>query len=174
MAQLDKFLTAMMTNHASALVLADGEVVKLEIGGQLRPGTKAPLSGAQILNLLQEVASPHEQMSIDMGNPVEILRATPDGAFVIKAQMVDGKWRAVVSIGKNVPESKPARPAPAAPPAAKRTPTPAPTPVVAAPAPVVAAAPAAGPPPAPVSRHTAAAVAGATSDEDLDTIPWFE
>ena len=36
MAQLDKLLTAMMTNHASALVLTDGEVVKLEIGGQLR------------------------------------------------------------------------------------------------------------------------------------------
>ena len=31
MAQLDKLLAAMMSNHASALVLTEGEVVKLEI-----------------------------------------------------------------------------------------------------------------------------------------------
>src|SRR3954468_14817653 len=102
MAQLDKLLSAMMTNHASALVLTDGEVVKLEIGGQLRPLTKTPLSAAQILALLQEVANPHEQMAIDTGNPIEILRATPDGAFVIKAQMVDGKWRGGGWVGNDV------------------------------------------------------------------------
>ena len=54
MAQLDKLLAAMMSNHASALVLTDGEVVKLEIGGQLRPLTKTPLTPAQILALLNQ------------------------------------------------------------------------------------------------------------------------
>src|SRR3954469_3801606 len=152
MAQLDKFLTAMMTNHASALVLADGEVVKLEIGGQLRPGTKAPLSGAQILNLLQEVASPHEQMSIDMGNPIEILRATPDGAFVIKAQMDNGKWRAVVSLAKSPPESTPAAPAPNAEPRKR---------------PSIAMKPVVEPTPTPVSAPPGEVV-------DLDSIPWFD
>ena len=161
MAQLDKLLSAMMTNHASALVLTDGEVVKLEIGGQLRPLTKTPLSAAQILALLQEVANPHEQTAIDTGNPIEILRATPDGAFLIKGQLVDGKWRAVVSIGKNVPESKPDRPAPDASPVPKRTPTPAAAPAV---------------PPAPTATAAAAAppIATPSSEEDLDTIPWFE
>ena len=141
MAQLDKLLSAMMTNHASALVLTDGEVVKLEIGGQLRPLTKTPLTPAQILALIQEVASAHDQPAIEAGGPVEILRATPDGAFVIKGQNVDGKWRAVVSIGKQVPESKPDRPAPDASPAPKRTPTPAAVPgIVPPPAPAPAAA----------------------------------
>ena len=163
MAQLDKLLSAMMTNHASALVLTDGEVVKLEIGGQLRPLTKTPLTAAQILALLQEVASSHEQEAITAGTPVEILRATPDGAFVIKGQSVGGKWRAVVSIGKNAPASSPDHPAPDASPAPKRTPTPAPMSAAAAPA---AARPAAAPP--------AAAQVAATSDEDLDLIPWFE
>ena len=163
MAQLDKLLAAMMSNHASALVLTDGEVVKLEIGGQLRPLTKTPLTPAQILALLQEVASPTDQAAFDAGNPVDILRATADGAFVIKGQNVDGKWRAVVSVGKGQPESKPDRPAPDASPGTKRTPPPAPA--VAAPiapspvaAPVVAAVPSAAP----------------VSDDDLDTIPWFD
>jgi twitching motility protein PilT len=160
MAQLDKLLSAMMTNHASALVLTDGEVVKLEIGGQLRPLTKTPLTPAQILALIQEVAAAHDQPAIEAGGPVEILRATPDGAFVIKGQNVDGKWRAVVSIGKQVPESKPDRPAPDASPAPKRMPTP-----VVTPATTPAAAPAAAAPP----THVAA-----SAEEDLDLIPWFE
>jgi twitching motility protein PilT len=159
MAQLDKLLAAMMTNHASALVLTDGEVVKLEIGGQLRPLTKTPLSAAQILTLLQEVASSHDQESFEAGNPVEILRATPDGAFVIKGQAVDGKWRAVVSIGKSVPESKPDRPAPDASPAPRRQHTPAPAPAV---------------PAAPVAAAPAVAAPGPPPEEDLDVIPWFE
>jgi twitching motility protein PilT len=165
MAQLDKLLAAMMSNHATALVLTDGEVVKLEIGGQLRPLTKTPLSAAQILGLLQEVANPTDQAAFDAGNPVEILRATADGAFVIKGQNVDGKWRAVVSLGKSVPESKPDRPAPDASPAPKRTAAPAP----AVAAPVVAGAPTAAPQAAqPVTPAEPA------SGEDLDAIPWFE
>jgi twitching motility protein PilT len=167
MAQLDKLLSAMMTNHASALVLTDGEVVKLEIGGQLRPLTKTPLSAANILLLLQEVATPHDQAAIESGGPIEILRATPDGAFVIKGQVTDGKWRAVVSIGKNVPESKPDRPAPDASPAPKRTTTPTPIP-----APAAAAAAAAAPQALIVSK-----TANAPPPEpilDLDSIPWFE
>jgi twitching motility protein PilT len=165
MAQLDKLLGAMMTNHASALVITDGEVVKLEIGGQLRPLTKTPLTAANILGLLQEVAAAHDQEAIAAGIPVEILRATPDGAFVIKGQRVDGKWRAVVSIGKQVPESKPDRPAPDASPAPKRAATPLATPAAAAPA-----APVASTPPRPSTVVSVPAAA----DEDLDTIPWFE
>jgi twitching motility protein PilT len=165
MAQLDKLLTAMMSNHASALVLTDGEVVKLEIGGQLRPLTKTPLSAAQIQGLLQEVANPNEQFAMDQGNPVEILRATADGAFVIKGQSVDGKWRAVVSLGKTEPQSKPNAPAPDASPAPKR-------PSVSIPAPV-AAAPAAPPAAAPVVAAAASAPAVAV-DEDLDALNWFE
>jgi twitching motility protein PilT len=163
MAQLDKLLGAMMTNHASALVITDGEVVKLEIGGQLRPLTKTPLTAANILGLLQEVANAHDQEAIAAGTPVEILRATPDGAFVIKGQRVDGKWRAVVSIGKQVPESKPDRPAPDASPAPKRAPTPIATPSAVAPA-------------ASVPSPSAAPVVtvAPTGEEGLDLIPWFE
>src|ERR1043166_10198724 len=100
MAQLDKLLAAMNSNHASALVLGDGDVVKLEIGGQLRPLTKTPLSSAQILAVMQEIADPTAAATIATGGPVEILRATTDGAFIVKGQMADGKWRVVVNLAK--------------------------------------------------------------------------
>src|ERR1043165_2315599 len=146
MAQLDKLLGAMIANHASALVLTDGEVAKLEIGGQLRPLTKTPLSTTNILSLLQEVANPTDQAAFDAGNPVEILWATPSGAFVIKGHNVDGKWRAVASLSKAPPASSPDHPAPDASPApVKRTPTPAATPAAAAPAAPPPAAAAAAP-----------------------------
>ena len=157
MAQLDKLLTAMTTNHASALVLTDGDVVKLEIGGQLRPLTKTPLSATQILGLLQEVANPAALASIEAGSPVEILRATTDGAFVIKGQLADGKWRAVVSIGKSVPASSLETPAPDASP--KRRPS-------------IAMQAAAG-----AAASATQAVAAAVTAEpvtDLDSIPRFE
>jgi twitching motility protein PilT len=152
MAQLDKFLQAMTSNKASALVLTDGEAAKLEIGGQLRPLTKIALTGAQILGLLQEIANPNEQMTLSVGNPVEILRATPDGAFVIKGQMAGGVWRAVASMAKATPESTPAAPAPNAEPRKR---------------PSVAMKPVVEPPPAPVSGAPGEVV-------DLDSIPWFE
>src|SRR3954469_19588952 len=152
MAQLDKFLQAMTSNKASALVFSEGEAVKLEIGGQLRPLTKSGLTGPQILGLLQEVANPNEQMTLSVGNPVEILRATPDGAFLIKGQMASGVWRAVVSMAKAPPESTPAAPAPNAEPRKR---------------PSVAMKPVVEPPPAPVSAPPGDVV-------DLDSIPWFE
>src|SRR3954470_6022448 len=121
MAQLDKLLGAMNTNHASALVLGDGDVVKLEIGGQLRPLTKTPLSEAQILALLQEIADPASLAKIAANQPVEILRATTDGAFIVRGEQSNGKWRIVVSLGKHEPTSSPSNPAPDASP--KRRPS---------------------------------------------------
>ena len=114
MAQLDKLLAAMNSNHASALVLGDGDVVKLEIGGQLRPLTKTPLSSAQILAVMQEIADPTAAGAIAAGGPVEILRATTDGAFVVKGQVTDGKWRVVVNLAKQQAQvaSTPVTPAP--------------------------------------------------------------
>src|ERR1041385_7015974 len=105
MAQLDKLLAAMTSNGASALVLADGDVVKLEIGGQLRPLTKTPLSGAPNMTVLQEIADPSAQTKLMASQPVEILRATTDGAFMVKGELAAGKWRVVVSPNKQAPTS---------------------------------------------------------------------
>lgn len=65
MAQFDRLLTAMVTNKAESLVLEDGELVKVEVGGQLRALTKSPLTNAQIIALLKEIASPDVQKQLD-------------------------------------------------------------------------------------------------------------
>ena len=69
MAQFDRLLAAMVSNKADALVLEDGDLVKVEIGGQMRPLTKAPLTNAQIIALLKEVASPEAVKHLDAGKP---------------------------------------------------------------------------------------------------------
>ena len=48
MAQLDRFLSAMVSHRASALRLDEGALAELEIAGASRPVTKSPLSSARI------------------------------------------------------------------------------------------------------------------------------
>ena len=165
MAQLDKLIGAMATNHASALVLADGDVVKLEIDGQLRPLTKTPLSGAQIVAVLQEIADPGSLAKIAAGQSVEILRASTDGAFVVRGEPADGKWRVVVSINKQVPASSPSSPAPDASP--KRRPSIAMQVQAAA---AMASAPSTPAVPSPIVSVSSSAPTG----PDLDAINPFE
>ena len=49
MAQLDRFLSAMVSHRASALRLDEGALAELEIAGASRPVTKAPLTSAQVV-----------------------------------------------------------------------------------------------------------------------------
>jgi twitching motility protein PilT len=56
MAVLDKFLQAMFENKASALRLASGQNVVLEVGGADRAVTKDPLPKAKIMSLVREIA----------------------------------------------------------------------------------------------------------------------
>jgi twitching motility protein PilT len=93
MAQLDRLLAAMVSNNAEALVLADGDVAKLEIGGTLRPITRAPLVGSQIAMLVKEAADPEHQTKLEAGSLVTFDRSTDDGAFRIRAVVQDGRWR---------------------------------------------------------------------------------
>jgi twitching motility protein PilT len=92
MAQFDKLLAAMVSNKADALVLEDGDLVKLEVGGQLRPLTKSPLTGAQIVALLKEVASTEAAKNLDASKPATMSYISGDGAFVIRAMLHGTKW----------------------------------------------------------------------------------
>ena len=93
MAQLDRLLAAMVSNRADLLLLSDGDVAKLEIGGALRPITRAPLAGPQIAMLLKEAANPEHHSQFDAGGLVTFDRTTDDGAFRIRAIVQDGRWR---------------------------------------------------------------------------------
>jgi twitching motility protein PilT len=98
MAQFDRLLTAMVTNKAESLVLEDGELVKVEVGGQLRALTKSPLTNPQIVALLKEIASPEIQKQLDGGKPATIAYMTNEGAFVVRAMVNGSKWHVVARI----------------------------------------------------------------------------
>src|SRR5688572_12400542 len=146
MAQLDRLLAAMVSNKAESLVLEDGDFVKVEVGGQLRPLTKTALSGPQILALLKEIASPEAQKNLDASKPATMAHITGDGAFVVRAMLNGPKWHVVAKIDDHaefkrrtgqfkqmdLPPETPPQGAPAQPPAPARVPAP---PTAAAPAP---------------------------------------
>ena len=102
MAQFDRLLAAMVSNKADSLVLEDGDLIKVEIAGQMRPLTKAPITGPQIVALFKEVASTEAQKNIDANKPATTAYATGDGAFVIRAMLMGTKWHVVAKIDKDV------------------------------------------------------------------------
>ena len=179
MAQFDKLLAAMVSNKADSLVLADGDLVKIEVGGQMRPLTKSPLTGPQIVALCKEVAKADAAKNLDAGKPATMSYITNDGAFIIRAMVNNAKWHVVAAIDDKAefkrltgqfkamdlppetpPQGTPVQPAAAAPP----PPPPAPAPQ---------AAPATPPSPTPpVSAPAAAPPMGSKSPDDL--INWFE
>ena len=138
MPQFDRLLSAMVSNKAESLVLEDGELVKVEISGQLRALTKSPLTNPQIVALLKEIASPDAQNNLDAGKPATIAYVTGDGAFLIRAMINGARWHVVARIDPESefrrltsqfkamdlpPEPAPQAPAPAAPAPRKSTAT---------------------------------------------------
>ena len=98
MAQFDRLLAAMVSNKADSLVLEDGDLVKVEVGGQLRPLTKTPLAGPQIVALLKEIASTEASRLLDANKPATMSHITGDGAFVVRAMLMGTKWHVVARI----------------------------------------------------------------------------
>ena len=70
MASIDKLLAAMLTHHADALVLKEGEAAMLMIVGQAKPVSKQVLSAQQVSGLVREIASPAAQQALYNARPV--------------------------------------------------------------------------------------------------------
>ena len=98
MAQLDRFLSAMVSHRASALRLDEGALAELEIAGASRPVTKAPLTSAQVLQLLREVAPAASAEALGAGQPVGFGYVSDDGAFAIDARRDEGRWQVRITI----------------------------------------------------------------------------
>ena len=175
MAQFDKLLAAMVSNKADSLVLDDGDLVKVEVSGQLRPLTKSPLTGPQIVALCKEVGSTEAQKLLDGGKPATMSYVTNDGAFVIRAMVNNAKWHVVAKIddraefkrltGQFKAMEMPAELTPAPKPAAAPRPPPPPAPAA---APAAPAPPAMSATPAPSGAST-----GIASKSELDLIQSF-
>jgi twitching motility protein PilT len=83
MAQLDRFLNLLVTNNGSALVLAEGDVAKVTIKDSARPVMKQPLTSAQILTLVREIAPADKPHSLDAKGAVKFDYTSADGAFEV-------------------------------------------------------------------------------------------
>jgi twitching motility protein PilT len=169
MPQFDRLLAAMVSNKADSLVLEDGDLVKVEVAGQMRPLTKAALTGPQIIALVKEVASEEAKRNIDASKPATTTYVTGDGAFVIRAMLHGTKWHVVAKIDDHAEfkrvtgQFRPVDLPPETPPHGNATVPPAPQPT-AAPVP---------PAPPPMTPAASTAYAGSSKSE-LDMINPFE
>ena len=154
MPQIDRLLSVMTSQRASALRLNEHELAELEIGGVARPVTKTALTSAQVVSLVREIAPADAAADLDAGRPATFDYVSPDGAFRVEAARAADRWRATVTIDERrerqrlqghvpngVPEfnpgvsatEAPAAPAAAAPAAPPAAPAPAAAPAAAAP-----------------------------------------
>ena len=146
MPQLDRLLSIMVSQRASALKLHESELAELEIAGAPRPMTKTALTSQQIVALLREIAPGEAAALLDAGKATQFDYVSEDGAFCIDAARHGSQWRAIVTLDErrerqrlnghprpDIPEY--AAPSPAespAPPPAQAVTAPAPAAVVAA------------------------------------------
>ena len=83
MAQLDRFLNILVSNNASALNLSEGEVATVMIKDSPRPVMKQPLTSAQILTLVREIAPAAAPHSLDLNGAVRFEYSSTDGLFEV-------------------------------------------------------------------------------------------
>ena len=96
MAQLDRFLAVLVTNHGTALHLVTDDVARLEIAGVPRPVTKQPFSSSQVMALLREIATPEAAELLDRGRGAIFAYTCEDGAFEVNASVSEGRLTATI------------------------------------------------------------------------------
>ena len=98
MPQLDRLLSVMVSQRATALKLHESELAELEIAGAPRPMTKTALTSQQVVALLREIAPAEAAALLDAGKPAQFDYVSEDGAFRIDAARDGAQWRARVTL----------------------------------------------------------------------------
>jgi twitching motility protein PilT len=118
MAQLDRFLAALVSHRASALMLGADVPAQLDMHGTPRAITKTSFNEPQLLSLLQELAPANARKALDAGAASEFTYTSEDGAFDVQVTARAGGLRAVVRVQGSAPavatETSAAEAAPAA------------------------------------------------------------
>jgi twitching motility protein PilT len=83
MAQLDRFLNILVSNNATALIMSEGDVATVTIKDSARPVMKQPLTSAQILTLVREIAPSDTPHSLDAQGGVRFEYTSADGIFEV-------------------------------------------------------------------------------------------
>ena len=112
MPQLDRFLNILVSNNATALLMSEGDVATVTIKDSARPVMKQPLTSAQILALVREIAPSDHPHALDAQGGSRFEYTSADGTFEVSVTQ-NGKISARIE-----PRSGPAgagtRPAPSA------------------------------------------------------------
>ena len=106
MPQLDRLLSAVISNKADALTLDEGDPAKLELQGSARAVTKSPLTAQQVVGLIKEIAPPDAGRQLETARSAAFTYTSADGAFAVRAAHEGGKWRARITPGNGVPSAE--------------------------------------------------------------------
>jgi twitching motility protein PilT len=98
MAQLDRFLAALVSHRASALMLGSDVPAQLDMHGTPRAITKTAFNEAQLLGLLQELAPGNARMALDSGAGASFAYTSEDGVFDVEVTPRAEGLRAVVRV----------------------------------------------------------------------------
>jgi twitching motility protein PilT len=109
MAQLDRFLSVLVSNKATALIMTEGDLATLMIKDSPRTVMKQPLTSAQILTLVREIAPPNSPHNLDAKGGVRFTYSSGDGTFDVSLSQTDGRMSARVE-----PSNGSSHPAPVA------------------------------------------------------------
>ena len=96
MAQLDRFLSVLVSNKATSLIMAEGDLATLMINDSPRTVMKQPLTSAQILTLVREIAPQNSPHNLDLKGGARFTYSSADGTFDVTLAQADGKLSARV------------------------------------------------------------------------------
>ena len=99
MAQLDRLLSAMVSNRAEALTLDEGEPAKMELQGGARAVTKSALTAQQVVGLVKEIAPADTARQLEAAKQATFAYTSVDGTFSVRIAQEGGKWRGRITMG---------------------------------------------------------------------------
>ena len=91
MAQLDRFLNVMVSNHADSINLIENDVAVLQVEGVPRPITRQALSSQQLLMLLREIAPESAAEQLAEGLPTAFHYTHAGTVFSVRTTVESGQ-----------------------------------------------------------------------------------
>ena len=91
MAQLDRLLAVLVSRRGDSIRLVQDEPAVLMTGADSQPLTKAPLTPAQVLTIVREVAPPDTEQRVDSGEGAQFEYTMGQDAFVGRVHRDQGR-----------------------------------------------------------------------------------
>jgi twitching motility protein PilT len=98
MAQLDRLLSALISNRGEDILLTENECAMLRKDGASHPLTRQALATPQLVALVREIAPPDVARQLEAGQTAEFTYRTPDGVFHARASRESGRFTAVLKV----------------------------------------------------------------------------